>query len=230
MPRAAPSRWRSLTHSTLHGVADGDGPGTTTSHHTPNGSGSPVGTSPRYAAITPSVSKSRTPRSGSREVTAQRPTLRVRRPRRRQPGLATEPAVLVVGLDAVDADRHAETAAVDAPVTPAARSVRPAMRSRRAMRRPRVPGRTVAVALGPRDAERLPARAGEHLAPRPLDDAARRRAGRRSSSRRSQRDVTLDDRAVGKTKHQARALDRGADGEERGHRFAFTSAPSSSTR
>ena len=37
----------------LDRVADGDRPGSTTSHHTPNGSGSRVGTSPRYAAIAP---------------------------------------------------------------------------------------------------------------------------------------------------------------------------------
>ena len=146
----------------------------------------------RYSAIAPSVSRSRTPVSGSRVVTEQRPTFSRTRTsasptRTREP---IQPSS-TCGSARVDADRHAEPPPVDRLLRSRRRSQRlerPGGDQRRACDASTVVA--VALALGARDPHGLSRELGQRLAPRPLDDAAAHRpavearldAARRASS------------------------------------------------
>ena len=164
------------------GTVDFDGsptatrPGSTTSHQTPNGNGSRVGTSARYFGDHVHVSRSRSPVSGSRVVTAHRPTCawtattapptrtcwpisrppRAARRRRRRSSCGS-------GVHRL----------VGHPRLPP--SAPRASLSRRASRRRAATVDTVTFALCPRDLDRPSRQLGQRLTPRPFDHATHHR-------------------------------------------------------
>ena len=196
-----------------------------TSHQTPNGSGSRVGTSPRYSAIAPSVSSRG--RRGRGRASSRRSGRRCRARRRRasDADAPAEPRVLRVRLDAVDADRHAEAAAVHRRSPPRAARARRATPSRRAMHRRPPAVVALALALRPRETERLPA------APTAPRSRARRRAARDRTpeearlDRLAELDLALDDRAVGERRSRRPFSAAGRTASSRGTRLALMSKP-----